>query len=78
MGLRLRRSRLQLGPHAESIDSSDVSQGRSLSAGFEKGSSAYQQMQPKLLYLSQNRETGKGSESHHPFFRSLLLLYIRA
>ena len=33
-------------------------------------------MQPKLLYLSQNRETGKGSESHHPFFRSLLLLLL--
>jgi hypothetical protein len=75
MDLYHRGSRLQLGPLAESGDSSDIGPGevRPLSwtrafwaaSGYSQGSS----LSHKITKL---HETRRGSKSYHPFFCSLL------
>src|SRR5580700_12251500 len=65
MGLHLRGRGLQLSPHEESGDSSDVSRGRSVLAGPK--------MNPRdTSGCSQNPSRIRESKSRSPFFRSLL------
>jgi hypothetical protein len=67
MGLHLRsRHRLQLSPYAESGDSSDVGQGRSVFAG-PKRSASHQRMQLKLFPESQNRGAWRERNRDLPF-----------